>query len=50
MFTIVAKAGGSDEGADNTCEAIAAALAGKPPSWVSVAIEVDALAPRSKTQ
>jgi glycerophosphoryl diester phosphodiesterase len=41
MFTIVAKAGGSDEGAENTCEAIAAALAAKPPSWVRLGIEVD---------
>jgi len=41
-FTIVAKAGGSAEGAENTCSAIAAALSAIPPSWARLAIEVDA--------
>lgn len=40
-FTVVAKAGGSGEGAENTCEAIAAALTARPPPWARLAIEVD---------
>jgi len=40
-FTVVAKAGGSAEGAENTCEAIAAALTAPPPPWAQLAIEVD---------
>jgi glycerophosphoryl diester phosphodiesterase len=40
-FAIVAKAGGSDEGPENTLEAIAAALATAPPTWGRLAIEVD---------
>ncbi len=40
-FAIVAKAGGSDEGPENTLEAIAAALGAKPPVWGRLAIEVD---------
>lgn len=40
-FTIIAKAGGSDEAAENTCEAVRAALATKPPDWARLAIEVD---------
>jgi glycerophosphoryl diester phosphodiesterase len=40
-FTIVAKAGGSGEGAENTCSAIARALSALPPPWARLAIEVD---------
>jgi glycerophosphoryl diester phosphodiesterase len=40
-FTVVAKAGGSGEGAENTCEAIAAALTARPPPWARLAVEVD---------
>jgi glycerophosphoryl diester phosphodiesterase len=40
-FTIVAKAGGSGEGPENTCAAIAAALAVVPPEGARLAIEVD---------
>ena len=40
-FTIVAKAGGSGEGFENTCSAIAAALSAIPPPWARLAIEVD---------
>jgi glycerophosphoryl diester phosphodiesterase len=40
-YTIVAKAGGSGEGAENTCAAIAAALAVQPPEGARLAIEVD---------
>jgi len=40
-FAIVAKAGGSGEGAENTCSAIAAALSAPPPAWARLAIEVD---------
>ena len=40
-FTIVAKAGGSGEGAENTCAAIAAALAARPPEGARLAVEVD---------
>jgi glycerophosphoryl diester phosphodiesterase len=40
-FTIVAKAGGSGEGAENTCAAIAAALAVRPPEGARLAVEVD---------
>jgi len=40
-FTIVAKAGGSGEGAENTCSAIGGALLAMPPRWARLAIEVD---------
>lgn len=40
-FTIIAKAGGSGEGAENTCAAIAAALAVAPPEGTRLAVEVD---------
>ncbi|HEU4577962.1 MAG TPA: glycerophosphodiester phosphodiesterase family protein [Polyangiaceae bacterium] len=40
-FTIVAKAGGSGEGAENTCAAIAAALTVRPPKGARLAVEVD---------
>jgi glycerophosphoryl diester phosphodiesterase len=40
-FVIIAKAGGSGEGAENTLSAIAAALAVRPPEWARLALEVD---------
>ena len=40
-FTIIAKAGGSGEGAENTCAAIAAALAVPLPEGARLAVEVD---------
>ncbi len=40
-FTLVAKAGGSEEGPENTCEAIRGALAARPPAWARMAIEID---------
>jgi glycerophosphoryl diester phosphodiesterase len=40
-FTLIAKAGGSGEGAENTCEAIEAARAAAPPAWARLAFEVD---------
>jgi glycerophosphoryl diester phosphodiesterase len=40
-FVILAKAGGSSEGAENTLSAIGSALAVSPPGWARLAIEVD---------
>ena len=40
-FTLVAKAGGSDEAAENTCEAVAAIAALSAPPGTSFAVEVD---------
>lgn len=40
-FTIVAKAGGSGEGHENTCAAIESALTAAPPTWARLAIEID---------
>lgn len=40
-FRLIAKAGGSAEGPENTCEAVAAAVSSVVPPWASVAVEVD---------
>jgi len=40
-FVMIAKAGGSAEGAENTLSAIAAALAVSPPGWARLALEID---------
>lgn len=40
-FLLIAKAGGSAEAAENTCEAIARAVGVQPPNGCEVAVEVD---------
>lgn len=40
-FLLIAKAGGSGEGAENSCEAISRAARLRPPAGVELAIEVD---------
>jgi glycerophosphoryl diester phosphodiesterase len=40
-FAVVAKAAGSDEGPENTCEAIEHALSAPVPPWARLVIEID---------
>ena len=40
-FTLIAKAGGSDEASENTCAALEAAVAVQLPPWAKLALEVD---------